>query len=316
MMALKQGATKGIMPGIGFIMLAWLLFALHDASIKLLVANLSAWHVLFVRSLIVLPACLILRRRSGDPAPVPQQARARLLVNALVYALAWIAYYSAARELQLAELETVYYASPIIATGLAAILLHESVPLSRWSGLAIGFLGVVLACAPTGLTNPTAVGLALVGAVLWAYSVVLIRQLSASVPTVVQMLVNNSMFLALCVITAPWWFQLPSARELLLMMFVGIAGLIAQYLLYEGLRCAPASVAAPLEYTGLLWAVALGFLIWNDVPSTMVLLGAALIVVSGVVLILGEWRGSLLPADEPSGSAPIDHVPRQVPVAG
>ena len=144
MMALKQGATKGIMPGIGFIMLAWLLFALHDASIKLLVANLSAWHVLFVRSLIVLPACLILRRRSGDPAPVPQHARARLLVNALVYALAWIAYYSAARELQLAELETVYYASPIIATGLAAILLHESVPLSRWSGLAIGFLGVVL----------------------------------------------------------------------------------------------------------------------------------------------------------------------------
>jgi drug/metabolite transporter (DMT)-like permease len=133
---------------------------------------------------------------------------------------------------------------------------------------------------------------------------------------VVQLLVNNSMFLALCVITAPWWFQLPSARELLLMMFVGIAGLIAQYLLYEGLRCAPASVAAPLEYTGLLWAVALGFLIWNDVPSTMVLLGAALIVVSGVVLILGEWRGSLLPADEPSGSAPIDHVPRQVPVAG
>ena len=143
MNATHQVISKSVMPGIGFILLAWMLFALHDASIKLLVANLSAWQVLFVRSLIVLPACLMLRRRTGVATEVPPLVRGRLMVNALIYALAWIAYYTAARSLQLAELETVYYASPIVTTVLAAVLLRESVPLSRWSGLAIGFFGGV-----------------------------------------------------------------------------------------------------------------------------------------------------------------------------
>ena len=251
MNATHQVISKSVMPGIGFILLAWMLFALHDASIKLLVANLSAWQVLFVRSLIVLPACLMLRRRTGVATEVPPLVRGRLVVNALIYALAWIAYYTAARSLQLAELETVYYASPIVTTVLAAVFLRESVPLSRWSGLAIGFLGVLLACGPTGLSEPVAIGLALIGAVLWAYSVVMIRQLSASVSTPVQMVINNTVFLILCAITMLWWWEMVSGREILLMAFVGLAGLVAQYLLYEGLRCTPASLAAPLEYTGL-----------------------------------------------------------------
>ncbi|MFL5334092.1 MAG: DMT family transporter [Geminicoccaceae bacterium] len=314
-LTIREVAAGSLSRGVGYIVAAWFLFALHDASIKLLVADLSAWQVLFVRSLVVLSVCLLLRRRSEPASAVPREARGRLLVNAQVYAFAWIAYYTAARDLQLAELETVYYASPVITTVLAAILLRERVALSRWSGLAIGFLGVLLACAPTGLADPMAVGLALIGAVLWAYSVVLIRELSASVSTPVQMLTNNTVFLVLCAITVPWWWDLPTGRELLLLMLVGITGLAAQHLLYEGLRCAPASLAAPLEYTGLLWAFALGFLIWNDVPSTTVLLGAALIVVSGAVLIFGEWRGRLLPGELPE-SAPMSHAATQVPVAG
>ena len=95
------------------------MFALHDATVKLLVSDLSAWEVLFARSLVVLPLCFLLRQRPRARAATPWPVRRLLLLNAVIYALAWVAYYSAARHLQLAELETVYFASPLIATALA-----------------------------------------------------------------------------------------------------------------------------------------------------------------------------------------------------
>jgi drug/metabolite transporter (DMT)-like permease len=290
MIALRQGEGDGRLVGISAVLGAWLVFALHDASIKLLVADFSAWQVLFIRSIIVLSACLLLRERKPFAGKIAPSARHLLSLNAVVYAIAWVAYYSAARQLQLPELETIYFASPIIATLLAVLLLRERVSRSHWIALAVGFSGVVLACGPASLQDTAAVWLGLLAAALWAVNVVLIRQLSASISTATQMLVNNFVFLLMCAVSAPWWWQLPGGRDLALMIVVGIAGLIAQWLLYEGIRRVPASLAAPLEYTGLLWSFGLGYLIWDSVPAVAVFLGAALIVIGGVLTIFAEWR--------------------------
>ncbi len=286
--------------GIGAVLAAWFAFAMHDATVKLLVADASAWQILFARSLIILPICLVLRWRTHREAVITGSVRGVLALNAVIYALAWVAYYSAARDLQLAELEVVYFASPIIATVLAVMLLGERVPRSRWLALAVGFVGVVLACGPAGLASATAVWLALLAAALWALSVVLMRRLTACVSTATQMLANNSVFLLLCAATAPWWWRLPDASEIGLISLAALIGLIAQFLLYEGLRLIPASLAAPLEYSGLLWSFALGYLIWSDVPLPPVFVGAGLIILSGALVVLTEWR-----ARRPSARGPL-----------
>ena len=87
--------------GIGGVLAAWFAFALHDATVKLLVAEASAWQILFARSLIILPICLVLRRRARREAVITGSVRRVLVLNAVIYALAWVAYYSAARDLQL-----------------------------------------------------------------------------------------------------------------------------------------------------------------------------------------------------------------------
>jgi drug/metabolite transporter (DMT)-like permease len=275
--------------GIACTIAAWLVFSLHDASVKLLVADLSVWQVLFARSAVIVPICLLADGRRSTAQALSSPARSRLLLSALVYAVAWAVYYTAARHLQLAELETIYYASPAIATLLAVLLLRENVPWPRWAALALGFAGAVLACRPAGLGLTGPAGLALLAAALWAYTVVLIRQLACTVPTVAQMLLNNTVFLALAGLALPWWWQTPSGAQLALMLAIGVGGALAQYLLYEGLRHAPASVAAPLEYTGLLWAFALGFAIWGDVPAPAVFVGAGLVMLSGAVVVATEW---------------------------
>lgn len=285
-------AAPATLIGSGAVLAAWFLYALHDAGIKLLVANLSAWQILFASSLVVLPVSAWLRRRARPAGAMTWSVRWLLAANALIYAAGWIAYYSAARHLQLAELETVYFASPVIATILAVGLLGERVTGSRWLALGLGFVGVALASGPAGLENMTAVGLALLAAILWALSVVLIRRLSSSVSTATQMVVNNAIFLVMCAVSAPWWWRPPQEGEVALMALVGVTSLIAQYLLYEGITRVPASLAAPLEYSGLLWSFVLGYLIWNDVPDAAVFGGAGLVLVSGALIVVGELRSS------------------------
>jgi len=295
---LRRGSAL-VLSGSACVVAAWFLFALHDASVKLLVADLSAWQILFARSLVVLSLGGLAGGRRCLQGMISAQVRGRLLLNALIYALAWVAYYTAARDLQLAELETIYYLSPVIATVLTVLLLGEQVPLPRWIALSIGFFGVVLACRPHGLDATLPMVLLLLGAGLWAGSVVLTRQLSSAVSTATQLLFNNTVFLVVCGIAWPWWGGVPSGRALLLLLGIGLAGFVAQYLLYEGIRRARASVVAPLEYTGLLWSFALGFAIWGDVPAPGVFAGAALIMLSGL-MIIGMEEG--WPWQVPSGS--------------
>jgi drug/metabolite transporter (DMT)-like permease len=302
-MAPLQAGSGPILHGVACTVGAWFLFALHDASIKVLVSDLSAWQILFARSVVILPLCLLLQGRERCLAGVADRSvRPLLLLNAFVYALAWVAYYTAARSLQLAELETIYYVSPVITTLLAVLLLKESVAAANWLALAVGFAGVLIACRPQGAEGDLMpVGLLLLGAALWAYSVVLTKRLSRLVSTSAQMFVNNGLFLLLCAVLAPWWWQLPSAHDLALMALVGVGAFAAQYLLYEGIRLAPASIVAPLEYTGLLWAFGLGFAIWGDIPAREVFWGAGLIIAGGLAMIVLELRppkpGSALAAE-------------------
>jgi drug/metabolite transporter (DMT)-like permease len=283
-------SRQSVVSGAVLTLLAWFVFSFHDASVKLLVASLSAWQVLFTRSLVIVGACVCIGAGRELRACWTPPARGKLVFSAVVYAAAWIAYFTAARSLQLAELETIYYASPFIMTVLAVLLLREKVAASRWAGLGMGFLGALIACGPSGLGLDGPAALALLAAALWAYAIVLIRDLAAHVSATAQMLLNNSVFIVLCALTLPWWWIDPSASELALMLLVGIAGALAQYLLYEGIQRAPASLLAPLEYTGLVWAFALGFLIWGDVPAVEVFVGAGLIALSGAVVVLDEWR--------------------------
>jgi drug/metabolite transporter (DMT)-like permease len=285
----SEDGRRCVLIGIACTIATWLVFSLHDASIKLLVADLSVWQVLFARSAVIVPICLLAGGRRSTAQALSSPARGRLLLSALVYAVALAVYYAAARHLQLAELETIYYASPAIATLLAVFLLREHVPWLRWAALGLGFAGAVAACRPGSLGLTGSAGLALLAAALWAYAVVLVRQLACAVPTAAQMLLNNAALLVLGGLALPWWWQAPSDAQLALMLAIGAGGALGQYLLYEGIRLAPTSVTASLEYTGLLWAFSLGFAIWGDVPAPAVFVGAGLVMLSGIVVVIMEW---------------------------
>src|SRR5579872_4534752 len=174
----KRPHLGGPLAGIGCAALAYFLFSLQDATIKWLVAGFPVPQLMFMRSAAILPFCIAFGgtrvARRGLASPI----RAQLFWRSLILMAAWICYYTAARDLQLAELTTIYFCSPLLVAVLAIPLLNERVTWSRWLSLAIGFAGVVSACRPSAAApaagQSMAIMLALLAAGLWAYATVLI----------------------------------------------------------------------------------------------------------------------------------------------
>jgi drug/metabolite transporter (DMT)-like permease len=286
-----------ILGGIALTSLAYFLFTLQDAAIKLMVVGFSVWQILFFRSITILVGCLLARgpRLLGETARSPI-LRPMFLRSFLIMS-AWLCYYSAAKDLQLAELTTIYFAAPVIVTVLAILLLGEKVTAIRWIAVLTGFAGVFIACDPANLGFSVPVVLVLLAAFLWALSIVLLRRIALQEKTVVQMVLNNAFFLVTAGLPMAFVWQMPDLTGGLMLCAVGIIGGFAQFTLFEGMKRAPASVIAPFEYTSLIWAFLLGYLIWADVPRDEVFVGATLIIAAGVAVIVSErLRKPVVPA--------------------
>ena len=274
--------------GILLVSTSYFVFTLHDAVIKLLVVDVGVWQIIFFRSLTVLIACLVIGGRGFIPRVVRSPIVRPMMVRSVILLAAWVSFYTAAKSLQLAELTTIYYANPIAATLLAIPVLREKVPAVRWVAIILGFVGVVIAANPAGLTLSLPVGLALLAAILWAIGSVLLRKTAMNEKTLVQMTLTNFFFVVMTFVMAVLTWQPVDLKSGALLALVGILGGTAQATLFEAMRRAPVSVLAPFEYSSLIWAFVLGYAIWQDIPASNVAAGAALIFCAGLLIVASE----------------------------
>ena len=283
-------AAPQISKGVGLVALSYSLFSIQDAVVKWLVTSYAVTQILFTRSLIIVLIAVLIGGRRDVDALVRSHNKGALTFRAVLVFVAWLAYYSSARYLQLAQMTTIYFAAPIIVVALSALILKEKVDAPRWLAVTGGFCGVVLAANPGGAINLLPACAAFFAACSWALGVVLIRLISRSESTSAQMLVSNGFFAVACALTLYWTWKTPDLFSLALMLGIGVAGGLGQFCLYEGFRRAPASVVAPIEYTGLIWAFTYGYLIWSDIPPATVFAGAACIMGSSLALVWFERR--------------------------
>ena len=268
----------------------WAAFSLQDALVKSLVTTLPVPEVLFGRSLvIVLLSAMIVRTADYRAMAEPKNLLAITVRSGLIL-LAWLAYYRASRSLQLADLVTYYFAAPLFVVGMSSPLLQETIGPGRWFASLVGFGGVIVAATPSGGAPSEPVALALVAAASWALTTVLARRLAHGVSTPALMLGGAIGFVAVCGAMLPWIGVWPSPRQIAMIVAVGFIGALGQYLWFEGVRRAQASLLAPLEYSLLAYAILWGWVFFGDVPSSRTLLGAAIVIASGLLVIGFEIR--------------------------
>lgn len=291
----QTASLTGMALGIG----AYSLFALHDAMIKGVIMDLPLPQILFVRSIVILVLCMAIGRGGVLVDLWHSRNRSLIMGRGLLTLAAWVMYYSAGRDLQLAEMTTLYYVAPVLTTILAVIFLKEQLTLARVGAAAIGFFGVIVAANPSGFTLSLPVIMVLGAALFWAIAMILMRTISRSDRTIVQVFAQNLIHaIAMGAISLPFWQQM-DMRVLVLCLSAGLVGGLAQYVLVEAARVVPASVLGTVEYGALIWSFVFGYLFWREMPAGTVYTGAFLVVAAGLTLALSERRNRREITDTP-----------------
>lgn len=266
------------------------IFSAQDAIVKWLVTDHTIWQLLFVRSLAVCLAILAFKRQAAIAGVMRSPNKKGLSIRAGLILLAWLCYYTAARDLPLADLVTLYYAAPIFITVMSIFFLQEKVTVARWLSVIVGFVGVAIAANPGARPELWPAFLVLLAALFWGSSAILMRKSMRDDSSLIQMLFSNGLFVIVCGATLPWTWTPTDWFSFGLMLALAVSSGTGQFLLFESFRRAPASVIAPTEYISLVWAVILGYVIWQDLPTIPGVVGAILIVLASVIILVAERR--------------------------
>ena len=193
--------------------------------------------------------------------------------------------------LPLAEATVIGFAVPLFATVLAALFLGEKVGRYRISAVLIGFIGVLVVMRPdSAAMHSTGALIALAGAVATASVTIFIRQLGtteATTTTVFWFTASSLIPLSLLMV---FFARVHDPLTWALLIGIGVTGGIAQLLLTGALRFAPVAVVLPMDYTGLIWASLMGWLLFAALPVPATLIGAPIIIVSGLAILWREHR--------------------------
>ncbi len=186
---------------------------------------------------------------------------------------------------------TYWLAAPIYVAALSPFLLGEKVGWRRWTAIGIGFVGVLIALKPSSASLTSAAFFSILGSAAFAFMMLSGRQLRNTPDTVLafwQIIGAGLAGVVAILVTPSGWIPIQSGFDLSLLALLGIVAMTAHVLVNRALKLADAATVAPLQYTLLLWAVIFGWLIFGDVPQLSIVIGAGLIVLSGLYIFFRE----------------------------
>jgi drug/metabolite transporter (DMT)-like permease len=270
----------------------------NDALAKLASESLPGAQVIFIRglfaSLLMIVVCAALgalrRQAASGELPIRQLLNPRLLLRASLDAIGTVVYLTALFHMPLGNATAINMATPLFITVMAVFAFKERVGLARWLAISAGFAGVLLIVQPTaaGYTDSNSAWalLALAGTVLLSVRDLMTRVIPSRISS---LLVTLSAMLAVPllagVVVAFQGWQPVTLRQLALLACAGALLSCGFFLLVRALRVGEMSVVSPFRYTGLLYALLLGWLVWGDVPNPLAFTGIGLLAAAGLFMV-------------------------------
>ncbi|GAB4559507.1 MAG: DMT family transporter [Ruegeria sp.] len=292
---------------------ALFLFTAMSALVKALSADFPPGQMVFFRSLFAVPVIVAWLISRGELAqgfvvrkPMGHFWRGVLGTTAMGLTFTGLSL------LPLPEVTAIGYATPIFTLILAALLLGERIRLIRIGAVAIGLLGVLimiwprLGSADLG-TGATIGALCVLGAtVARGFVQIHIRQLvQVDHPAAIVFYFSMTATL-LSALTVFWGWTVPTLNQLLILITMGLIGGVAQILVTSSYRFGQASMLAPYDYTSMLFAIFIGYVWFDELPTLAILLGAALVIAGNAVVI---WREHQLGLERGKARSLTDHKP-------
>ncbi len=274
--------------GIAWMVLAVLLFVVTNTIAKYLAQSYEvpqvawarvAFHMVFMVPL--LGARLPRALATGRPG--------LQLLRSVLMACTTLMIFTTLHFMPLADASAVFYSSPILITAFSLPLLGERVGVRRWLSVAVGFAGALIVIRPGANVVQLAVVVPLGAACFQALFEIATRVLSRSERTLTTLVYTPLVGALVFTAAVPFFWTMPDFEGWALMVTLGLISVASQFALIKAYGAAPAATVAPLTYTGLIWAVVLGFMLFGHLPDGWTVLGGALITASGLYIFHREY---------------------------
>ena len=295
------GTSKGILLKL----VSTVLFTVMGALVRFLGTRYPIGEVVFYRSAFAIPPVMAIYAWRGELASMVRTERPLGQAGrGIISIVGMFCNFGAVARLPLVESNAIAFTSPLFSVALAAFVLKERVRIYRWSAVIIGFIGVLVVLSPhlsgdelvfAAANATTVAGLiyALTGAMANAGTVIQTRRLAQS-ETTSSIVFYFSLSCALAgLVTWPLGWVSPTGGEFAVLIGIGVLGGTGHIFLTESYRYASASVVAPFDYTAMIWALILGYVLFGETPTAMIVLGSLIIAAAGLFVI---WRERQLAA--------------------
>ena len=273
------------------------IFVVMASLIKASSAEVPPGEAVFFRSLIAIPVIIVWLLMRGDlrtgiktKNPLAHVWRGLVGTSAMGFMFAGLGL------LPLPEVTAIGYAAPLLVVVLAAMFLGEQVRVFRLSAVAIGLVGVLIVLSPrlsmldgeVEVQQSLGAILVLFGAFFAALAQVFVRKMVQTESTAAIVFYFSVTATVLSLLTVPYGWVMPSMPVLGMLVLAGLLGGVGQIFLTSAYRFAEVSVIAPFEYVSMLLALLIGYFVFGEVPTLVMLSGAALVIFAGVLIILRE----------------------------
>lgn len=275
-----------------------LLFAVMQAIVRSLGESVPLGQVVFFRSAFAIVPVVLVYAWQGELATAIHTSRPfGQIWRGLISVAGMFLNFAALARLPLVDATAISFAAPLVTVAFAALFLGERVRIYRWSAVAVGFAGVLVMLWPhfdlehlmIAGSATTAIGAmcAMASAFTSAGSVIQTRLLTSTESTS-SIVFYFSLICAIAgLATWPLGWITPNSGQLAALIALGVLGGLAHILLTESYRYATASVIAPFDYTTMVWAFVLGYVLFSEVPTKYVFIGGSIVAGAGLFVI---WR--------------------------
>jgi drug/metabolite transporter (DMT)-like permease len=277
--------------GIAWMVLAMTAFIANDATIKVISARLPAAQMVVVRGVMAISLILLIAWRSGALGRLRDATRGWVLVRASCEGAGTFLYLAGLFNLPLGNVTAINLASPLFIAVLAMLVLRERVTPGRWLVIAVGFTGVLLVVQPRADGFNHYAWMSLLATMIYAVRDLLTRKIPSGLPAILVTLSTATVvcLIAVVVLGFQGWTSM-AWSDLGLLAIASVFLSTGYYSIIMAMRDAELSVVAPFRYVGLLEALALGYLVWGDIPNVAAWIGIALLIGTGLFMIRQQTK--------------------------
>ncbi len=310
--AMEAAHNRHPLFGVMLKVISTIAFTAMATQIKLVSDRIPAGEVAFFRSAFALIPVLFWVATRGQLTTVFSTPRiGGHLLRSIAGASSMFCGFTALGLLPLSDATAIGYAAPLLTVILAAVLLGETIRIYRWTAVVVGLVGIVVIVSgyvDSGGPDRSAIGaaFALAGAAFGALAATQTRRLTWSEDPSTIVVYFSSFTALFMLVTLPFGWVLPTSGEWVLLVGCGICGGIGQVLLTQSYRYGEASLIAPFEYVSMVWAILVGYLLFDTLPGLSMLIGSAIVIASGLFVIYREQWLNLARARRAAVKTPFD----------